>query len=118
MSKTNEPFWWSLFGAGGVMAALFIPVMIFLTGMAGVHSLDDSTRHVFSYEKLQTLFSHWLTKLFLLVVISLSFFHCGHRIRHTLVDVGLKGLKTPLMFLCYGGALAGGVICAILLWRI
>ena len=34
MAKSNEPIWWSLFSAGGVVAALLVPVRIFLTGIA------------------------------------------------------------------------------------
>ena len=33
--RSHEPFWWSIFGMGGVIAALFIPVMIFVTGIGG-----------------------------------------------------------------------------------
>ena len=34
MAKSNEPIFWSLFSAGGVVAAFFIPITIVLTGMA------------------------------------------------------------------------------------
>ena len=34
MVKSNEPVWWSLFSAGGVVAALFIPITLILTGLA------------------------------------------------------------------------------------
>ncbi len=31
---TNEPFWWALFGAGGALAALFLPILLLLFGLA------------------------------------------------------------------------------------
>ena len=117
MTKTNEPFWWALFSAGGVVAAFVIPILIFLTGIPGLiggaSSLDG-----FQYENISGLLSRPLTKLFLFVAVSLPLFHCAHRIRHTLVDVGLKNFKLPLMVVCYAGAFGGTVLCAILLLRI
>jgi fumarate reductase subunit D len=32
--RSNEPFLWSLFSAGGVVAAMLIPVLLFLFGLA------------------------------------------------------------------------------------
>ena len=33
MAKSNEPFWWALFGAGGMVAALFLPATVLVTGI-------------------------------------------------------------------------------------
>ena len=43
-------------------------------------------------------------------VIFLSLFHCAHRLRHTLMDVGFRHLARILMVVCYGGALAGTIV--------
>jgi fumarate reductase subunit D len=32
--RSNEPFLWILFGAGGVVAAFLIPIHLFLFGLA------------------------------------------------------------------------------------
>ena len=34
MNKSNDPFWWTLFGAGGAMAAMLVPILLFLAGVA------------------------------------------------------------------------------------
>jgi fumarate reductase subunit D len=33
-ARTNEPIFWSLFGAGGVVVAFVLPMLILLTGIA------------------------------------------------------------------------------------
>jgi len=99
MTKSyKEAFWWSLFSAGGMIAAMLVPVQIFLTGIAepmGFVSLDH----------MRALVSNPLTKLYLLALLSLPFFHCAHRIRHVLYDVGFRGMQTPVAVVCYGAAL-------------
>ena len=32
MKKSNEPIWWSLFSAGGMIAAMVFPILIIITG--------------------------------------------------------------------------------------
>jgi len=105
---SNEAFWWSLFSAGGMVAALLVPVHIVLNGIAeplGWVSVD----HV------QALVSHPLTKLYLFVLIALPFFHCAHRFRHTLYDTGLREYQTPIAVLCYGAAIVGTVATVVIL---
>ena len=95
----NEAFWWSLFAAGGGLAAMLVPVHIIVNG------LGEPLRWV-SPAWIRTLVSHPLAKLYLLALFSLPFFHCAHRIRHVLYDFGLRGLQTPVAIVCYGAALA------------
>lgn len=117
MGRTHEPFFWSLFGAGGMAAALVVPVMIVLTGLSG--SLGWSgAQEALAHPRMSALLAHPASKAFLFAVVSLSFFHCAHRIRHTLIDVGLQAVRTPLAAACYLGALGGTVACAVLLWRV
>jgi fumarate reductase subunit D len=102
MSKSPEPILWSLFGAGGALSAMFIPVLLFLVGLAfplGWISMP-------SYEHLHALSDNILTRLLLTVVISLSLFHWAHRFRFTLYDgLQLKHLNALIAVLCYGTAL-------------
>lgn len=106
MAKSNEPIWWSLFSAGGVVAALFLPITIVLTGIAVPAGW-------ISAESLLDLLRHPLTRLYLVVVISLSLFHWAHRFRFTVVDLGLKGLDGVLAVVCYGGAVVGTVLAVV-----
>ena len=60
----------------------------------------------------------WPVKLALLGVLALSLVHCGHRIRHTMMDLGMRRYSSLLKVPCYGGALAGTIWAAMLLWGI
>jgi fumarate reductase subunit D len=118
MSKSNEAFWWALFSAGGVVAALLVPVHIVLTGLAVPFGWVPA--EAFGYERMRALVSHPLTQLYLFVLISLSFFHCAHRVRHTFYDLGLglREYQTPIAVLCYGAAIAGTVAAGAILLSI
>ncbi len=98
MANSNEPIWWSLFSAGGVVAAFFIPITIVLTGIA------VPTGWI-SAESLRQLLGHPLTRLYLFVLISLPMFHWAHRFRYVAVDLGFKRISRFLPSVCYGTAL-------------
>lgn len=112
MAKSSgEAFWWSLFSAGGMVAALLMPVHIVLNGMGeplGWVSVDH----------MRALVSHPFTKLYLFVLLALPFFHCAHRFRHTLYDTGLREYQTPIAVLCYGAAIIGTVAAGVILLSI
>lgn len=116
MKKSNEPFWWSLFSAGGVLAAFLTPVLILLTGIAA--QLNWLPPDTLAYSHVQPLVSSPLTKLVLLGLISLSLFHWAHRFLFTLVDLGLHSARTLIAVLCYGAAIVGSALTVIVLWRI
>ena len=113
MKKTIEPFWWALFGAGGAVAALFIPVLLFLTGLAIPLGWIEGP----GYEHLLALAIHPLTSLYIFVLISLSLFHWAHRFRFTLYDgLQLKHLNELIAVLCYGSAIVGTLAAGYTLW--
>ena len=98
MARSNEPIWWSLFSAGGVIAALFMPITIVLTAIAlpaGATSAED----------LRQIAGHPLTRLYLFVLISLPMFHWAHRFRYVAADLGFKRISSILPVVCYGTAL-------------
>jgi fumarate reductase subunit D len=119
MAKSNEPIWWSLFAAGGVVAALFTPALILITGLL-LPFLDqgytipglDGVKH----GRIHAIVGSAWGRTFLFVVIALSLFHWAHRFRYTLVDLGLKGASRLLAVLCYGSAIVGTVVAAWVLW--
>lgn len=116
MSKrSNEPFLWMLFSAGGVVAAMLIPIHLFLFGVAFPLGWLDAP----SYHSLLTLVRHPLSRLYLFVLCSLPLFHWAHRFRYTLYDgLQIKHLNEIINTVCYGGAILGTVLAAYLLWRI
>lgn len=112
MKKTIDPFWWALFGAGGVVSALFVPALLFLNGLAIPLGWIDAP----AYEGIFNLVRHPITRLFLFALISLSLFHWAHRFRYTLYDgLQLKHLFGLVATLCYGAAIVFTVITAIVL---
>jgi len=115
MKKTTKPFWWGLFGAGGAMSALFIPILLFLTGLAIPLGWIEAPR----YEALLALVKHPLTRLFIFALISLSLFHWAHRFRYTLYDgLQLKHLNELVAVLCYGSAIVVTLVAGYTLWSI
>ena len=111
--KTMEPFWWSLFSAGGVVAAFLVPVHLFLHGLAiplGWVSV--------SHARLLALVGQPLVKMYLFVLIALPLYHWAHRFRFILEDLGLHGLRMLLAVLCYGSAILGTVATLWVLIRI
>jgi succinate dehydrogenase subunit D len=115
MAKSNEPIWWSLFSAGGVVAAFLVPVLILITGIAWPLGLLPGD--ALEFARMQALLSHPLTRVFCFVLISLPLFHWAHRFRFTLVDLGLKSMHMLIAVLCYGAAIVGTIAAAVILWR-
>jgi len=113
MARSNEPFWWSLFSAGGVMAALFVPAFILATGIVVPFLAPDHGQAI--YPQLHKAISWWPVRVVLFLVLFLSFFHCAHRIRHLLTMAGLEHARGLLSVACYGGALAGTVASLVIL---
>ncbi len=98
MARSNEPIWWSLFSAGGVVAAFFMPVTILLTVIVVPTGWLPA-------EDLRELVGHPLARLYLFVLISLPMFHWAHRFRYVAVDLGFKRFSRFLPGVCYGTAL-------------
>jgi fumarate reductase subunit D len=111
VSHSKEAFWWSLFSAGGVMAALFMPALIVATGLI-LPARDPAV----SYEAMSEVHAFWLVRFAIFGVLMLTMFHCAHRIKHILMDLGLRGLSGLLTVVCYGGAAAGSVIAGLVLF--
>jgi succinate dehydrogenase subunit D len=105
-----EPILWLLFSAGGVMAAVFLPVLVVLFGFAiplGWVQPD--------YTQLHAIVSHWLTRLVVLGLVVLMLFHWAHRFKYTLHHgLQLARLETPISVLSYGGALVGSAVALLI----
>ncbi|GAA5181828.1 fumarate reductase subunit FrdD [Niveibacterium umoris] len=111
--RSNEPIFWALFGAGGMLAALIGPALILITGIAVPLGLlgPDALR----YDNAHALAQHWLGKGVLFGVVSLFLWHAGHRIFHSLHDFGIHA-GSFARALCYGlPATATVIIAAALL---
>lgn len=110
MAKSNEPIWWSLFSAGGVVAAFFFPVTIVITAIA-------LSADWISLPHLHELARHPLARIYLFLLISFPLFHWAHRFRYVAMDLGLKRLSGLLQIACYGSAILGtGFAIFFLIW--
>jgi fumarate reductase subunit D len=96
------PVFWLLFGAGGMLSALFGPALIILTGFMlphgwGVPESFSDFPHVLAFAR------HPLGKLVALAVIALFLWHGAERLFLTLKDMHASNLLV-LRLLTYGVA--------------
>ena len=111
--RSLEPLLWILFSAGGVLSALMVPSLIFLFGVA--FPLEWLTPP--DHEHVQELLRHPAARAAGVLLCTLSLFHWAHRFRYTLYDgLQIKHLDEVINVLCYGGAIAGSIAAAYLLW--
>ncbi|MBD3648498.1 MAG: fumarate reductase subunit D [Pseudomonadales bacterium] len=114
-TRSNEPIFWSLFGAGGLVVAFILPALIFVTGV-GV-PLAIMPEEVMSYDRIHAFASGWFGKVSIFLVISLSLWHGLHRIFLSLHDFGIGG-RALFSWLLYGTAFIGTVATCYLLIQI
>jgi len=113
--RSNEPFLWMLFSAGGVVAALLVPIHLLIFGIAIPMGWIEAP----AYEHVLALARGPIGRLYLLVLCTLPLFHWAHRFRYTLYDgLQIKHLNELVNTFCYGGAIAGTAVAAYLIFRI
>lgn len=113
--RSNEPFLWMLFSAGGVVAALLIPIQLLIFGIA----IPMGWINAPTYDHVLALARNPIGRLYLLVLCTLPLFHWAHRFRYTLYDgLQIKHLNELVNTFCYGGAIVGTAVAAYLIFRI
>jgi fumarate reductase subunit D len=112
MKKRLSPLLWSLFSAGGTIAAILFPVHVVLVGFAFPLGWVDAPGYLDSL----ALVRHPFARLYLFALISLPLFHSAHRFRYTLYDgLKLKHLEPVIVAVCYGMAVLGSLAAAMTL---
>jgi fumarate reductase subunit D len=112
IKRSAEPLLWMTFSAGGVVAALVLPIVLFLFGVA--FPLGWLAPPTVSH--LTAVIGHPLTRLALVVVCTVSLFHAAHRVRYTLYDgLQIKHLNEVIAVACYGSAIVGSLLSVYLL---
>ena len=110
---TPEPFVWLLFSAGGIVAALVLPVLLVLFGVAIPLGWVEAPDHA----HLLAVLRNPLTRLGLLGICALALVHAAHRLRFTVEHaLQLRRHDAIIATICYGGALVGTVAAAYLLF--
>ncbi len=113
LKRTHEPIVWSLFGAGGVLSAMFGPMLILVTTILVPQGILLPTGTL-SYTRVLAFAQWWPGALAILAVVSLFMFHAMHRLCHSLHDFGFHtGRGAQLV--CYGFAALITIICALVL---
>src|SRR6516225_4149547 len=98
MARSNKPLLWLPVAAGGLLAALIIPVLILITGILmplGILPLPSENIAAFAHNPLG--------KLILFGAVALPASHAAHRLRMTAHDLGLGG-GAVVQAVCYGSA--------------
>ena len=109
MARSNKPLLWLPFAAGGLVAALIIPVLILITGILmplGILPLP--------YEKIAAFAHNPLGKLILFGAVALPAWHAAHRLRMTAHDLGFSD-GVAVQAVCYGSAGVRILAAAVLL---
>ncbi len=113
--RTIEPFLWLLFSAGGVVAALLIPVLLLLFGLAFPLDLLSPPGHA----HMLAVLGHPLSRVTIFISCTLLLFHSAHRIRFTLYDgLQIKHLNELIILLVYGAVLVGTASAGYLVWQL
>jgi fumarate reductase subunit D len=110
-----EALFWALFSAGGFVAAILLPAHVAILGMA--YGAGWLPRNALSYERVLSLARNPITKLYLLALMSLPLYHWAHRFRFAIHHQFGIGLKRLVAVGCYGTAIAGTVLAAVVLLR-
>ena len=112
IKRSAEPLLWMMFSAGGVVAALVLPMLLFLFGVAFPLGWLAPPR----IDSLTAVIGHPLTRVALVIVCTVSLFHAAHRFRYTLYDgLQIKHLNEVIALLCYGSAIVGSIASVYLL---
>jgi fumarate reductase subunit D len=113
--RSIEPLLWLMFSGGGVLAALGLPILLLMFGVAFPLGWLTPPAH----DHLTSLLRPPIVRVALFILCALSLVHAGHRFRFTLYDgLQIKHLNELIALLCYGGALVGSVAAGYLLWRV
>ncbi len=114
--RSHEAFWWTVFGAGGVIAALFFPVMIYVTGIGGATGWDAVSGAVgYGEDGNGALLRHAPVRAVLGLIMALAAVHAAPRIRHTRIDLHVPVPHGPLALASYGGAAILSALAAVVL---
>ena len=108
-----EPLVWLMFSAGGVLAAVFLPILVLLFGLVVPLGWFEP-----DYAHLRAVVGHPLTFVVLLGLFVLMLVHSAHRFRYTLYDGLQIKKKRTVAVLCYGAAVVGSVAAVVVLWNV
>ncbi len=102
-TRSDEPIYWLMFGAGGMVAGIVLPSILVIMIVAGL-TTDSASAGLLCYEQFQLVLSNWFLALCLFGVIFLLCFYSLHRMYHSSHDFGFH--SKAFWYAGYGAAAA------------
>lgn len=112
--RHHEPFFWLVFGAGGLLGALCLPALVLVLGLALPISGSDGA---FAYERALDFARDPVSGVSFVLLVTLLAMHAAHHVYHGMLELGLRAGRVGRI-LTYGSALLVGVSSAALLLRL
>lgn len=112
--RSHEALFWSLFAAGSVLAAVFVPAIILVTSVFGPFGWRWFA-DALTYDGIRDLLQPAIVRLAIGVIIALIAVHACHRLRHLAVDLHAPLPGGLIALVAYGGAATVAVLTAVIL---
>ena len=106
--------WWGLFAAGGMVAAVLLPVHILFQGILGPLGLAPYLDGNFS--AFSRMVGNPLGKLYVLVLVGLTLVHTAHRFHFWLHHLGVHVARRPISYASYSAAVLLALATAYVLF--
>lgn len=107
--RSDEPVWWSLFGAGGTWFAMITPITVLVLGILAPLGVIDA--EALSYERVSSFATSIIGALFIIGTLALPMWHAMHRVHHGMHDLKFHincGRENRLLRLCNHHLRTGG----------
>jgi fumarate reductase subunit D len=112
--RSDEPIWWSLFGAGGTWFAMITPVTVLVLGILVPMGVIDA--EAMSYERVTAFATSIIGALFIIGTLALPMWHAMHRIHHGMHDLKIHaGLVGKVGCYAFAGLISALSVIFILM---
>ncbi|NRF31322.1 fumarate reductase subunit FrdD [Vibrio coralliilyticus] len=112
--RSDEPIWWSLFGAGGTWFAMITPVTVLVLGI--LVPMDVIDAEAMSYERVTAFATSIIGALFIIGTLALPMWHAMHRIHHGMHDLKIHaGLAGKVGCYAFAGLISALSVIFILM---
>lgn len=102
-TRSDEPMYWLMFGAGGMVASIVLPAIMVILIVAGL-TADDLQHGMLNLGQIASVFSNWFLSLVVFGIVFLLSFYALHRMHHSSHDFGIHSKAT--WYIAYGTAAA------------
>nr|WP_290128691.1 fumarate reductase subunit FrdD [Vibrio cholerae] len=113
--RSDEPVWWSLFGAGGTWFAMITPITVLVLGILAPLGVIDA--EALSYERVSSFATSIIGALFIISTLALPMWHAMHRVHHGMHDLKFHtGVAGKIA--CYGFATIISALAVVFIFMI